>query len=653
MLRVLDCVTQEHDLALVLLAAVVCLLGALSALQMLGRAQVARRAALRWAWTLAAAFAASLTVWSTHFIAMIGFHPPVPITYDASFTAASIVIALLLTALSFMLAVRWPARRLLAGLVAGGGIAAMHYAGMAALRAPAVLSYDPALVAASVLLGMSLAAAALSNLAPTASVARSIASGALFAIAIGALHFIGMAAAVFRLIDPGNAPVLPDEIDPPAWLPFALAIAVVAIALLGVVGAAVDRHVVARATSESSRLASLVDARTAELQAMNIELGNAIDLLVAREAENSKLAAIARLTRAAVVVQDACGRIEWVNPAFQSLFEYAMPEVVGRIPRSVLGGAATDRRTLAHVDERARRGCEVDFEIVAYTKPGRSVWLDVSTTPVTGSDGEVRQFISVARDITERKAVQERLQAAVEREREILQHQRQFIATASHEFRTPLAIIDSASQRLAARTQGRPELARHIEGIRAAIARMTDLIDRTLSSARLEDGELEFQPRSLRVSTVLRAVIERQAQATPGYDIRLDVPDGEPATLADPVMLEQVFDNLLSNAIKYSANSRAVDLRVRLTDNAISVAVQDRGIGIPADDLPKLFKRFFRARSAIGIAGTGVGLSHVARLVAAHRGTIAVDSELGLGSTFTVQLPVVPGDPRHATQAGA
>ncbi|MBL8698062.1 MAG: PAS-domain containing protein [Alphaproteobacteria bacterium] len=283
------------------------------------------------------------------------------------------------------------------------------------------------------------------------------------------------------------------------------------------------------------------------------------------------------------------------------------------------------------------------------------------TSEFTSSHGrviEVRESatsdggcVSLYRDVTEARrllarltASEAELQRALAGEREVNAQQRRFVSMASHEFRTPLAIIDSASQRILSRPEGVPDsdLHKRVERIRGAVARMTEIIERTLSTARLEDGRFDFEPTSCELGTLLAEVCERQRSISPRWTIRLDLPRTPILLEADPRLLDQVFSNLLSNAVKYSGASRRVEVAAVALDDAVEVAVTDHGIGIPEAERDRLFTRFFRTSASLSIPGTGIGLNLVKEFVTLHGGTVAVHSVEQQGSTFTVRLPRRP-----------
>ncbi len=248
--------------------------------------------------------------------------------------------------------------------------------------------------------------------------------------------------------------------------------------------------------------------------------------------------------------------------------------------------------------------------------------------------------VTTIRDITAQKHHAAALQAALDAEREATLLQRRFVAMASHEFRTPLAIIDGAAQRLAAhRLAADIGIGRRVERIRGAVARLVGLIDRTLSSSKLEAGQIEFHPETLDLAVLLREVCAVQRQLSPGFEIALLLPAEGVTVAGDPKLLEQVFTNLLSNAVKYSGHARRIEVRAAPSARDVEIAVQDHGVGVAADEIGHLFGRFFRARTAMGISGTGIGLHLVRELVALHGGDVDVASILDRGSTFTIRLP--------------
>jgi signal transduction histidine kinase len=232
------------------------------------------------------------------------------------------------------------------------------------------------------------------------------------------------------------------------------------------------------------------------------------------------------------------------------------------------------------------------------------------------------------------------LREALKTQESLNELQRSFTTMLSHEFRTPLAIIDSSAQKLKSRagTMTSVEVAQRADAIRAAIRRLTALMEKILASAKYEDGNLPLTFRRCDLRHIVVNCIDTVAETCPHHRINIEL-DHVAEILGDQEALNQLFDNLLRNAVKYSPNANQVDVRVRSANHGVTVEIEDYGQGIDGDDLPKLFQRFFRARNAEGIEGTGIGLSVVKLIAEQHGGEVTVASRKGQGTTFRVCLP--------------
>ena len=272
MFKILGCVTTQHDLRLVLVAAVICLFACATFTHMLRRMRVAEGRSFH-AWLGAAGFVAACGIWGTHFIAMLAFKPGFPLAYDVSQTIASALIAIALCTLAFGLSVS-RAGAVGGGLVLGGAISLMHYTGMMALRGPMVMVWDAGYVIASVVAGMIFGMAAMRMVAAAKTLKGLGAATGLFVLAICGMHFTAMAAVSFRMMpvaaDNGGAMV-------PASMAVAVAVVSFLVISLGGVCALFDSRLAARAEEEAVRLrahiADLEQART--------------DLIAARDAADA------------------------------------------------------------------------------------------------------------------------------------------------------------------------------------------------------------------------------------------------------------------------------------------------------------------------------------------------------------------------------
>jgi CheY-like chemotaxis protein/two-component sensor histidine kinase len=175
--------------------------------------------------------------------------------------------------------------------------------------------------------------------------------------------------------------------------------------------------------------------------------------------------------------------------------------------------------------------------------------------------------------------------------------------------------------------------------------RLASLATNTLALSRLDQNELTLRFEPVDIIALVRDIV-RVFSVTRGIDLRCIT--AESIVQADPARLRQVFENLIGNAIKYSPRGDTVDVTVRERRGGVEVAIRDRGIGIPAEELPKLFRRFARASNAreLGIGGTGFGLFLSRTIVERHGGQITIESREGGGSTFRVLIPTVPAPQR-------
>jgi signal transduction histidine kinase len=241
------------------------------------------------------------------------------------------------------------------------------------------------------------------------------------------------------------------------------------------------------------------------------------------------------------------------------------------------------------------------------------------------------------RDLDSAKTAAEQ---ALERESAAKQDLRQFLSMMSHEFRTPLAIIDSAAQMLMLRTPEPPEAAKpRLEAIRGGVTRLVGLIETCLADDRLEAETLSLKADTLNLAPLLQVAVEQQQAAHPQRKIVL-AQRRLPDIMADSGLLVLALNNLLTNALKYSGDDDEVRVDAASDGQWVTIGVTDRGIGIPANQLDHIFQRFYRADNVRGVAGTGIGLHMTQRIVTLHGGAIEVQSAEGKGSTFTMRLPV-------------
>jgi signal transduction histidine kinase len=240
------------------------------------------------------------------------------------------------------------------------------------------------------------------------------------------------------------------------------------------------------------------------------------------------------------------------------------------------------------------------------------------------------------------------LQEKLAEEQRLTLLQRNFVSMASHEFRTPLAIIDGHAQRLISMRERltADELAERARKVRSTVARMTQLIDNLIGSARLIDGGigLYFHPAQVDLAALVREVCNLQRELTPSAQILERIKPQPLIVHGDASLLRQVFGNLLSNAVKYSPAGGLIQVTTVQEDAQLNVVIEDCGIGIPDKDREHVFERYYRGSNTSGIVGSGVGLYLVRAIVELHGGRVTLQSREGEGSRFMVRLPTRTGE---------
>jgi PAS domain S-box-containing protein len=263
--------------------------------------------------------------------------------------------------------------------------------------------------------------------------------------------------------------------------------------------------------------------------------------------------------------------------------------------------------------------------------------------------------VSVDNATRELKVKANELEEALGKEKELNRLQKEFVSMASHEFRTPLAIIDSSAQRLKSRINKNKltpdDAVERVETIRGAVQRMTRLMESTLSVARVESGKVKIEFESCDIAKIMQEVCTAQQEVAKNPIAISGLADLPEAIQGDASSLEQMFTNLISNAVKYTPDGSTIEVTGSTQDHHVVISVHDHGIGIDEEDMDRIGERFFRAKSSTGIEGTGIGLNLVKILVEEHGGTIQVKSAKDKGSTFTISLPISGLD--QSQQSGA
>jgi signal transduction histidine kinase len=232
---------------------------------------------------------------------------------------------------------------------------------------------------------------------------------------------------------------------------------------------------------------------------------------------------------------------------------------------------------------------------------------------------------------------------STQRAQRLARRQMEFVAGVSHELRTPLAVISSAAENLADGViNDHPRVQRYGELIKSESRRLTEMVEQVLEFAGAESGRKKYDLRPVEVGEMIENAIQAcGAQiAEGGFNIEKEIVPEPLMVSADSQAITRAIQNLINNAIKYSGSSRTIKIRAGASSNQTFITVEDRGIGIAADEMPHIFEPFHRGREVVAaqIHGNGLGLSLVKNIIEAHGGQVEVASSPGRGSSFTIRL---------------
>ena len=363
-----------------------------------------------------------------------------------------------------------------------------------------------------------------------------------------------------------------------------------------------------------------------------------------------KLQGIVDTALDAVVRVDALGTIVGWNRQAETVFGWSTQEALGRTLHETI---IPPQYRAAHLHGMSRfmagnASTVIDqrIEISALHRSGHEFPIELAITRVVLEDSSKFEFCSFIRDITQRKRAEEEIRASLEQQKELNQLKSRFVAMASHEFRTPLATILLSTDLLKHYIDRLPVSERDdlFQSINQAVRRMTKMLEDILTIGKAEAEQAQFNPSPLVIDVFCRELVEQvlaeqDSMGTKRSQVKLSVEGDGLQAQFDEKLLRHIFENLLSNAAKYSPDGAVVDFQVVCNPQSFVFTVADRGIGVPAKDLPRLFESFHRASNVGNIAGTGLGLAIVKRSVELHSGSITVSSVLGEGTVFVVTLP--------------
>lgn len=382
------------------------------------------------------------------------------------------------------------------------------------------------------------------------------------------------------------------------------------------------------------------------------------------------------------------GRYVYANRTLARIFGYDSPEeLIARVNQIGKQIYVNSSRREEFIDLISRDGTVLKFEYQAYRVDGSIVWISENARAVYDQEGKLIAYEGDIEDITERKLAEVETRKALEIEKELNQLKSRFISMASHEFRTPLTTILASAEALEhyGHKWSEEKKLTYLHRIQATVQQMTGLLNDILVIGKTESGNFDFNPAPLALESFCREIIEDiklsissehsldfvvqelistnhlqtsisnqilQLDSNQKYENKNDysqsslplIPNQSQNTpqevFIDAKLLRHILYNLLWNAVKYSPQGGDICLKISYLNNYAIFQIQDEGIGIPKTEKKYLFDSFYRAQNTDNIPGTGLGLTIVKNFVDLHQGQVFIESEVGVGTTFTVLLPL-------------
>ena len=353
------------------------------------------------------------------------------------------------------------------------------------------------------------------------------------------------------------------------------------------------------------------------------ELSNAVKNLLSTfnfqlatsDADRARLAAVLDQLTDGVIIANPSGHVQFANPAAEKLFGGNLLE------RSI--SETLRHHQLIHAWQISQNNDEMQVETVEL--PNRNKFLQLIVIPDRYTTGGSLLLIQ---DLT--------------RVRRLETVRRDFISNISHELRTPLASLKALTETLQDGALSDPEAApRFLGRMVTEVDALTQMAQELLDLSRIESGQVELSLKSVSPRQLLSSAADRMHMQVEraGLSLQVNCPDDLPKVNADEPRIEQVLVNLIHNAVKFTRPGGEVALSAEAGEGFVRFAVKDTGVGIPSDDIPRIFERFYRVDKSRAGGGTGLGLSISRHLIESHSGRIWAESIEGEGSTFYFTLP--------------
>ena len=397
-----------------------------------------------------------------------------------------------------------------------------------------------------------------------------------------------------------------------------------------------------QAADQSEILSTLLEEFSITLEELDQQQQESATTNNASQIELQHYRELFNSTSEAYIVTNITGEIQTANPATSTMLNISPNHLTGKpLPGFVAESHRQAFRTkLKQVNQSSP---SIAWEVQLQPRHSESFPAAIAVSPIRDNQGKLTGLRWLISDIRHRQQA-EALRQELTEQQELSELKSRFLSTVSHEFRTPLTTILSSSEMLE-RYSDRlsPERkAVHFQKISQCVDYMTQLLEDILIYSKADAEKLEFNPTLVDLSEFCHNLVdELHLEAANQQRIRFKCNEDGICGKFDPKLLRQIVSNLLTNALKYSPKGDPVEFELNREENQAILLVRDRGIGIPANDQIHLFEPFHRAQNTGTIHGTGLGLAIVKKAVDLHQGTISVQSQIDIGTTFTINLPLL------------
>lgn len=360
--------------------------------------------------------------------------------------------------------------------------------------------------------------------------------------------------------------------------------------------------------------------------------------LFGSEAHQGLLASIVHSSEDAIISKDINGYITSWNRSAVRVLGFTQSEAIGQHISLIIPENRLDEEDSIIAEIINGRNIS-SFKTVRKTKSGRELDVSLTISPLYSTDGKVIGASKILRDISGQVELENRLLEANLALQKSNIFKDEFIGLLGHELKTPLTSLKACIELVKTIPARKDELIdkalRHAKNLGGMLNDMLDI-------AQVQAGRLEISPTQLDAVEFVKSAIEIVQQSSDTHEIKLVINSTPNLVMVDLMRMEQVMINLLTNAIKYSPSSKEVVVTISNTNGQVKISVQDFGLGIPADELEKIWTRFYRVHShKKNIKGLGMGLHLCRQIVQLHKGTIWVESIEHKGSTFGIKLASV------------